>query len=41
MQTLLNNMNTAQTSATQDGERRAQLVLTRISAKARALRSKK
>jgi hypothetical protein len=41
MQTLLNNMNTAQTSATQDGERRAQLVLNRISAKARALRSKK
>jgi hypothetical protein len=41
MQTLLNNMNAAQTSAVQDGERRAQLVLTRISAKARAARSKK
>jgi hypothetical protein len=41
MQTLLNNMNTAQTSAVQDGERRAQLVLTRISAKARAARVKK
>jgi hypothetical protein len=41
MQTLLNNMNAAQTSAVQDGERRAQVVLTRISAKARAARSKK
>jgi hypothetical protein len=41
MQTLLNNMNTAQTSATQDGERRALVVLNRISAKARAARSKK
>jgi hypothetical protein len=41
MQTLLNNMNAAQTSAAQDGERRAQLVLTRISAKARAARTKK
>jgi hypothetical protein len=41
MQTLLNNMNAAQTSAAQDGERRAQVVLSRISAKARTLRTKK
>ena len=41
MQTLLNNMNAAQTSATQDGERRAQLILTRISAKVRSARSKR
>jgi hypothetical protein len=39
LQTLLNNMNAAQTSAVQDGERRAQVVLQRISAKARAART--
>jgi hypothetical protein len=41
MQTLLNNMNAAQTSAAQDGERRAQQVLTRIGAKVRSSRGKK
>ncbi|MFN0052555.1 MAG: hypothetical protein ACKV0T_10195 [Planctomycetales bacterium] len=41
MQTLLNNMNTVQGAAVQDGERRAQLVLTRISAKVRAARTKR
>ncbi len=41
MQTLLNNMNAAQSSATQDGERRAQVVLTRLAAKVRTLRQKK
>ncbi len=41
MQTLLNNMNAAQMSAIQDGERRAQLVLTRLGAKVRTLRQKK
>jgi hypothetical protein len=41
MQTLLNNMNAAQMSATQDGERRAQQVLSRLGAKVRAARSKR
>jgi hypothetical protein len=41
MQTLLNNMNAAQTSATQDGERRAQQVLVRIGGKVRSSRQKK
>jgi len=41
LQTLLNNMNAAQTSAAQDGERRAQQILTRIAAKVRALRGKR
>jgi hypothetical protein len=41
LQTLLNNMNAAQTTAVQDGERRAQLILQRISAKARAARTTK
>jgi hypothetical protein len=41
MQTLLNNMGAAQASANQDGERRAQIVLTRIGAKVRTLRPRK
>ena len=41
LQTLLNNMNAAQTSATQDGERRAQQILTRIGAKVRGARGEK
>jgi hypothetical protein len=41
MQTLLNNMSAAQMSATQDGERRAQQVLSRLAAKVRTLRQKK
>jgi len=41
MQTLLNNMNTAQTAAMQEGERRAQQVLSRIAAKVRTARSKR
>jgi hypothetical protein len=41
MQTLLNNMNATQTSAAQDGERRAQQILTRIGAKVRSSRGKK
>ena len=41
MQALLYNMNTAQTSAIQEGERRAQQVLSRIAAKVRTLRSKR
>ena len=40
MQTLLNNMNAAQTSAAQEGERRAQQVLSRIAAKVRTARSR-
>jgi hypothetical protein len=36
-----NNMNTAQTSAMQEGERRAQQVLSRIAAKVRTARSKR
>jgi hypothetical protein len=38
---MLLHMNNAQTMATQDGERRAQQVLTRISAKVRAARAKR
>jgi hypothetical protein len=41
MQTLLNNMNTAQTAAVQEGERRAQQILSRISAKVRSSRTKR
>jgi hypothetical protein len=41
MQTLLNHMNATQTSATQDGERRAQQILTRIAAKVRSSRAKR
>jgi hypothetical protein len=41
MQTLLNNMNVAQGAAIQDGERRAQQVLTRIAGKVRASRAKR
>lgn len=41
MQTLLNNMNVAQTSAMQEGERRAQQILSRIAAKVRTLRTKR
>ena len=41
LQTLLNNMNAAHGSAILDGERRAQQVLGRIAAKARALRAKR
>jgi hypothetical protein len=40
MQTLLNNMNTAQTAAVQEGERRAQQILSRISSKVRSSRTK-
>lgn len=39
LQTLLNNMNNAYTTASQEGERRAQRVLSRIRAKARSGRS--
>jgi hypothetical protein len=41
VQTMLLHMNSAQTMATQDGERRAQQVLTRIAAKVRAARAKR
>ncbi|HLJ10057.1 MAG TPA: hypothetical protein VKU82_02650 [Planctomycetaceae bacterium] len=41
MQTLLNNMSAAHGAAVQDAERRAQLVLARISAKVRATRAKR
>jgi hypothetical protein len=41
MQTLLSNMNTAQTSAMQEGERRAQQILSRVAAKVRTARSKR
>lgn len=41
MQTLLNNMNVAQGAAIQDGERRAQQVLTRIAGKVRTNRAKR
>jgi hypothetical protein len=41
LQSLLNNMTTANTSAVQDGERRAQQVLTRVSAKIRNSRAKR
>ena len=41
MQTLLNNMNTAQTAAVQEGERRAQQILSRIAAKVRSSRTKR
>jgi hypothetical protein len=41
VQTMLLHMNNAQTMATQDGERRAQQVLTRIAAKVRAARAKR
>jgi hypothetical protein len=41
LQTLLNNMNAAQTSATQDGERRAQQILIRVGAKVRSSRGKR
>ncbi len=39
LQTLLNNLNNAYTSASQDGERRAQRVLAKIRAKARGAKS--
>jgi hypothetical protein len=41
MQTLLGNMNTAQTAALQEGERRAQMILSRVAAKVRTARSKR
>jgi hypothetical protein len=41
LQTMLLQMNSAQTAATQDGERRAQQVLQRIAAKVRAARAKR
>ena len=41
LQTLLNNMNAAHSAAVQDGERRAQQVLTRIAAKVRTARAKR
>lgn len=41
LQTLLTRMNTAMSSAAQDGERRAQQVLSKIAAKARTARSKR
>jgi hypothetical protein len=41
LQMLLNNMNAAHSAAVQDGERRAQQVLTRIAAKVRAARAKR
>jgi len=41
LQSLLNNMTTANTSAVQEGERRAQQVLTRVSAKIRNSRAKR
>jgi hypothetical protein len=41
MQHLLGNMQTALAQAATDGERRAQMVLNRIAAKVRALRSKR
>jgi hypothetical protein len=41
MQTLLSNMNTAQSAAMQEGERRAQQILSRVAAKVRAARSKR
>jgi hypothetical protein len=41
MQTLLGNMTTAQSSAVQEGERRAQQILSRIAAKVRSARSKR
>ena len=39
LQTLLNNMNSALSNASQDGEQRARQVLSRIDAKVRAARS--
>jgi len=41
LQTLLNNMGSAQGAAVQDGERRAQQVLARIAAKVRNARTKR
>src|SRR5439155_7590204 len=41
LQTLVNNMRATMSSAAQDGERRAQQVLSRIAAKANAARSKR
>lgn len=41
MQTLLNNMNTAYATASQEGERRAQTILSRISAKVRSSQSRR
>ena len=41
LQTLLNNLTTANNAAVQDGERRAQQILSRIAAKVRGSRSKR